>query len=108
CAPYVDIDMYAPAGVDASAYKDGIFLSPHKFIGGAGPPCVLVMRRDLMTNRVPVVRGDGTVMYVNPVEHRYYDDPEHREEGGTPAIVESIRAALVFRLTTAVGREPIQ
>ena len=75
--------MYAPAGVDASAYKDGIFLSPHKFIGGPGTPGVLVMRRELMTNRVPVVPGGGTVMYVNPVEHRYYDDPEHREEGGT-------------------------
>ena len=108
CAPYVDIDMYAPDGVDASAYKDGIFLSPHKFIGGPGTPGVLVMRRELMTNRVPVVPGGGTVMYVNPVEHRYYDDPEHREEGGTPGIVESIRAGLVFQLKTAVGTETIQ
>jgi selenocysteine lyase/cysteine desulfurase len=108
CAPYVDIEMYAPAGVDASAYKDGIFLSPHKFIGGPGTPGVLVVRRELMTNRVPVVPGGGTVMYVNPVEHRYYDDPEHREEGGTPAIVESIRAGLVFQLKTAVGTETIQ
>ena len=36
CAPYVDIDMYPPDGVDAAAYKDAIFLSPHKFIGGPG------------------------------------------------------------------------
>ena len=30
-------------------------------------------------------------------------DIEHREEGGTPAIVESIRAGLVFQLKAAVG-----
>ena len=108
CAPYVDIEMYPPAGVDPSAYKDAIFLSPHKFIGGPGTPGVLVVRRELMTNRVPVVPGGGTVMYVNPVDHRYYDDPEHREEGGTPAIIESIRAGLVFQLKAAVGTELIQ
>jgi selenocysteine lyase/cysteine desulfurase len=108
CAPYVDIDMNAPKGVDPMAYKDAIFLSPHKFIGGPGTPGVLVVRRELLTNRVPVVPGGGTVMYVNPVEHRYYDDPVHREEGGTPAIVESIRAGLVFQLKAAVGTETIQ
>ena len=108
CAPYVDIDMYAPEGGPESAYKDAIFLSPHKFIGGPGTPGVLVMRRELMTNRVPVVPGGGTVMYVNPTEHRYLDDPTHREEGGTPAIVESIRAGLVFGLKEAVGVETIE
>ena len=35
-------------------------------------------------------------------------DPEHREEGGTPAIVESIRAGLVFALKEAVGVETIR
>ncbi len=54
-------------------------------------------------NRVPDVPGGGTVAYVNPTEHRYLDDPVHREEGGTPAIVESIRAGLVFQLKEAVG-----
>jgi selenocysteine lyase/cysteine desulfurase len=108
CAPYVDIDMDPPAGVDPAAYKDAIFLSPHKFIGGPGTPGVLVVRRDLLTNRVPDVPGGGTVMYVNPTEHRYLADPEHREEGGTPGIVESIRAGLVFQLKGAVGVETIE
>jgi hypothetical protein len=49
------------------------------------------------------VPGGGTVTYVNSLEHRYLSDPEHREEGGTPAIVESIRAGLVFQLKEAVG-----
>ena len=93
-APYVDIDM---------AGKDAIFLSPHKFVGGPGTPGVLVVRRDLLSNRVPTVPGGGTVDYVNATEHRYLRDPEHREEGGTPAIIESIRAGLVFALKQAVG-----
>jgi len=108
CAPYVDIEMYPPAGTAPSAYKDAIFISPHKFIGGPGTPGVLVVRRELLTNRVPDVPGGGTVMYVNPTEHRYLDDPTHREEGGTPAIVESIRAGLVFQLKQAVGSEAIE
>ncbi|GAB3248750.1 aminotransferase class V-fold PLP-dependent enzyme [Alteromonas gracilis] len=104
CAPYVEIEMNGPRG----SHKDAVFISPHKFIGGPGTPGVLVVRRDLLTNRVPVVPGGGTVMYVNPSEHRYLDDPEHREEGGTPAIVESIRAGLVFGLKQAVGVETIR
>ncbi len=101
CAPYVDIQMTPEA--DPLGYKDAIFLSPHKFIGGPGTPGVLVVRRELLTNRVPDVPGGGTVMYVNPTEHRYLSDPTHREEGGTPAIIESIRAGLVFQLKQAVG-----
>jgi len=98
-APYVDIRM---------AGKDAIFLSPHKFIGGPGTPGVLVVRRDLLHNRVPDVPGGGTVAYVNPLEHRYLDDPAQREEGGTPAIIESIRAGLVFQLKEAVGVDVIR
>ncbi len=102
-APYVDIEMYSRDASDPLAYKDAIFLSPHKFIGGPSTPGVLVVRRELVRNRVPDVPGGGTVAYVNPTEHRYLDDPAQREEGGTPAIVESIRAGLVFQLKQAVG-----
>lgn len=106
-APYVEISMAAPADRPL-AYKDAIFLSPHKFIGGPSTPGVLAVRRELMTNRVPDVPGGGTVAYVNPDEHRYLADPVQREEGGTPAIVESIRAGLVFQLKEAVGVEVIR
>ncbi|MDH3398145.1 MAG: aminotransferase class V-fold PLP-dependent enzyme, partial [Acidimicrobiia bacterium] len=95
-APYVDIDM-GPTDEEPDgqlAYKDAIFLSPHKIIGGPGTPGLLVARKDLFHNRVPAVPGGGTVAYVNPTEHRYLDDIEVREEGGTPAIIESIRAGL--------------
>ncbi len=106
-APYVDISMAAPADRPA-AYMDAIFLSPHKFIGGPSTPGVLAVRRDLLHNRVPDVPGGGTVAYVNPDEHHYLTDPVQREEGGTPAIVESIRAGLVFQLKHAVGVDVIR
>ena len=65
------------------------------------------MRRDLVRNRVPTAPGGGTVAFVDPVGHRYLDDPVAREEGGTPAIVESIRAGLVVALKQAVGTDLI-
>ena len=108
--PYVEIEM-APhrPGPDAELdTKDAVVISPHKFIGGPGTPGVLVARRALFRNRVPTAPGGGTVLYVNPLEHVYLADPEHREEGGTPAIVESIRAGLVFALKEAVGVEAIR
>ncbi len=46
--------------------------------------------------------------FVDPIGHRYLDDPVAREEGGTPAIVESIRAGLVVGLKQAVGTDLIQ
>jgi selenocysteine lyase/cysteine desulfurase len=105
-APYVEIDMN-PVD-DPVGYLDAIFLSPHKFVGGPGTPGVLAARRELFGNPVPVVVGGGTVSYVNPTEHRYLADPAHREEGGTPAIVESIRAGLVLQLKQAVGADVIR
>ena len=110
--PYVDIAMDGrptPDGEpDPEAAKDAVFLSPHKFIGGPGTPGVLALRRDLAHNRVPVVPGGGTVAFVTPTGHEYLRDIELREEGGTPAIVESVRAGLVVQLKQAVGVEVIR
>ncbi|HEY9495963.1 MAG TPA: aminotransferase class V-fold PLP-dependent enzyme [Intrasporangium sp.] len=127
-APYIDIAMYGatgredenatePAEPGSAAYassrrglarKDAVFLSPHKFVGGPSTPGVLVVRRELLVNRVPDVVGGGTVSYVSTDVHDYVTDPAHREEGGTPAIIESIRAGLVFRLKEAVGVDVIR
>ncbi|MFF5023437.1 aminotransferase class V-fold PLP-dependent enzyme [Streptomyces collinus] len=106
-APYVPIRVAASAP-GAGDHKDAVFLSPHKFVGGPQTPGVLVVRRDLVRNRVPTVPGGGTVVFVDPLGHRYLDDPVAREEGGTPAIVESVRAGLVFTLKRAVGTDTIQ
>ena len=100
--PYVPIRMgeSAPGRGD---HKDAVFLSPHKFIGGPQTPGVLVLRRDLMSDAPPAAPGGGTVLFVDPRGHRYLDDPVAREEGGTPAIVESIRAGIVVGLKETVG-----
>ena len=89
--PHVAIDMVAHD-------MDGIYLSPHKFAGGPGTPGVLIARRSLFNNTIPAVPAGGTVAFVQPHGHKYLDDIEEREEGGTPAIVESIRCGLVFGL----------
>ena len=103
-------DRDEPAGRagDPLAAKDAIFISPHKFVGGPGTPGVLMVKRRLVTNRVPTVPGGGTVSYVSADDHSYISDPAIREEGGTPAIIESIRAGLVFKLKTAVGEDTIE
>ena len=103
--PYVEIEMNpAREGPDGHlAYKDAVFLSPHKFIGGPGTPGILVAKRALLDSAVPTVPGGGTVAFVTVEDHAYLAEAEHREEAGTPAIVESIRAGLVFQLKRAVG-----
>jgi len=98
-APYMGIDM---------SDKEAAFISPHKFIGGPGTPGVLVVKKNILNNSVPALPGGGTVIYVTPEGHRYSEDAERREEGGTPAIVESIRAGLVFKLQQDVGVDLIE
>jgi selenocysteine lyase/cysteine desulfurase len=104
--PYVPIRV-AESAPGAGDRKDAVFLSPHKFPGGPQTPGVLVVRRELVRNPVPTAPGGGTVLFVDPIGHRYLDDPVAREEGGTPAIVESIRAGLVFALKQTVGTDLI-
>ena len=91
----------------AARYKDAIFLSPHKFIGGPHPGRA---RRPPRAVDQPGARRPRRRhrRLRQPDEHRYLDDPAHREEGGTPAIIESIRAGLVFQLKQAVGIETIR
>jgi hypothetical protein len=94
-------------GIDVGD-KDAVFISPHKFPGGPGTPGLLVLRRDLYQRATPTRPGGGTVSFVSPQGHTYIDDCERREEAGTPGIVESIRAGLVFKLQQQVGTDRIE
>lgn len=100
--PYVPIEM-KPSGAPDGAYKDAVFISPHKFIGGPGTPGVLVVRRELVDRSVPTQPGGGTVELVTVDSTIYSGEVTHREEAGTPAIQESIRCGLVFQLKDQVG-----
>lgn len=108
-APYVGIDMNPNStSVTENHNKDAVFISPHKFVGGPGTPGVLVVKKAVLNNRVPAMVGGGTVVYVTPEDHLFTSDVERKEEGGTPAIVESIRAGLVFNLQQQVGTKTIE
>ena len=101
-APYLPIDMNA-----AETPLDALFFSPHKFIGGPGSSGVLAIKRNLLRNTVPAQIGGGTVRYVTPDWHEWHADPEHREEGGTPGIVESIRGGMAVSIPKRVGYQRI-
>lgn len=101
--PYVHIDMH-PA--DPETRLDAIYFSPHKFLGGPGSAAVLVFNAALYKNRVPDSPGGGTVNWTNPWgEHSYIDDIEMREDGGTPAFLQTIKTALAVQLKEAMGAE---
>ena len=106
-APYVNIDVNPKVASDPSGlcYKDAVYFSVHKFLGGVQTPGVLIAKKSLFQNCVPEGAGGGAVFYVTDTDHRFLQEPEMREEGGTPAIVESIRAGLVFKLKQSVGAE---
>lgn len=103
-APYEDVDVRE--GSDAQI--DVAMLSPHKFLGGPGSPGMLVFHRDLYGLRAPTTSGGGTVAYVTSEEHLFLDDVEAREDAGTPAIVQRIRAALAFQVKDRIGIETIE
>ncbi|RSH82897.1 hypothetical protein EHS25_005887 [Saitozyma podzolica] len=107
--PYLPIDMNPDGDKDSMLRnKDAIFLSPHKFIGGPGTPGLLVAKRHLFKRRVPCNPGGGTIDFVSPTSHHYTSNIVEREEGGTPAIIETIRAGLVFQLKDRVGASNIE
>lgn len=100
-APYVDIDMH-PA--DEEAALDGIFFSPHKFLGGPGTSGVLIFNKKLYKNMIPDSPGGGTVSWTNPWgEHKYIDNIEDREDGGTPGFLQTIKTALAIKLKEQMG-----
>lgn len=105
-APYVALDMNPSA--DKILAKDAMFFSTHKFIGGPGTPGILVVKKTIITNQKPSLIGGGTVSFVTPEDHTFLPVGVRREEGGTPGIVESIRAGLVFQLKQAVGENVIE
>jgi selenocysteine lyase/cysteine desulfurase len=109
-APYVEINMNP---IDKTTnnnlvYKDAIYFSMHKFIGGpGGSPGILIVKKNLLQNQVPETQGGGTVFFVTKYDHRYLKNEELREEAGTPSIIGDIRAGLLFQLKSSIGIQNI-
>lgn len=103
--PYVKIDMHPE---DSESYLDAIFLSPHKFLGGPGTSGVLIFNKKLYNNMIPDNPGGGTVSWTNPWgEHKYIDNIEDREDGGTPGFLQVIKTALAIQLKEKMGIDNI-
>lgn len=102
-APYVNVDMHPE---DPEMKLDAIFFSPHKFLGGPGTSGVLIFDSNLYHNIVPDQPGGGTVDWTNPWGgHKFVDNIESREDGGTPAFLQTIKAALAIKLKEEMGVE---
>ncbi len=95
-APYVDIDMHPN---EPECRMDAIFFSPHKFLGGPGACGILVFNKNLYRNEVPEIPGGGNVKWTTPWgKHRFFEGLETKEDGGTPGIIQTIKAALAIQL----------
>jgi selenocysteine lyase/cysteine desulfurase len=98
-APYVNINVCQNS--DEGDYMDGIYFSPHKFIGGTQTAGVLIAHRRMFRNEKPFYKGGGTIRFVCNDYCRYSDDIETRESGGTPNIVGCIKVGIVVQLKRA-------
>ncbi len=107
-APYVAMSMN-PAE-HPLAYKDALYCSGHKLLGGPNSSGVLVIKRHLLpqSRDVPSSVGGGTVFYVTTSHHRYLSNREEREEGGTPMLLADVKLGLAFHLKRSVGQHWIE
>ena len=112
-APYLQIDLngmlpleyrqklgfqnnFSKNDIEKYCYKDGIFFSPHKFVGGPNTPGVLIMHNRISMNTLkPTQAGGGTVNFVLKNDINYILDVEIKEESGTPNIIGNIRVGLM-------------
>ena len=109
CAPYVDIDMNPePEGEDDDPSIDAIFISPHKFLGGPGSSGVLVFNERIYDRELPPsVSAGGTVDYVGMKDQDFISRIEEREKAGTPGVLQTLKAGLVFQIKDSVGVDVI-
>jgi selenocysteine lyase/cysteine desulfurase len=110
-APYVAIDMNPDKddGIEGDVSMDAIFISPHKFLGGPGASGVLIFNeRTYHQELPPTLAAGGTVDYVGPQSHTFIADIEAREKGGTPGILQTLKAAMVFNIKESIGIDVLE
>ena len=122
-APYLKIDLNKPLPDEyrkllgfseladdekSQIFKDGIFFSPHKFLGGPGTPGILIVHDRIYRNQLkPTQPGGGTVNYVYDNKVDYIHDVEFKEESGTPNIIGIIRTGLVIDIRQEISHDHI-
>jgi selenocysteine lyase/cysteine desulfurase len=104
CAPYVEIDMNPEAVGNEDPSIDAIFISPHKFLGGPGSSGVLIFNERIYHRELPPsVSAGGTVDYVGMDGQDFISGIEEREKAGTPGVLQTLKAGLVFQIKDRVG-----
>lgn len=98
---------YAGAGpyvkIDLSKDIDGVYLSPHKFLGGPGSCGIAIIKNRIYDlGLAPSHGGGGTVDFVNSKTAIFSNDIMSREKSGTPGILQIIKAGLAFDLKTQI------
>lgn len=78
-------------------FKDAIFFSPHKFLGGPNTSGVLIIKQNIVRTLLkPADTGGGVVLFVTQKSAEYIKSIESREEAGTPDIIAAARIGLVI------------
>ncbi len=102
-APYIEMNMHPN---QLSEGLDGIYFSPHKFLGGPGSSGILIVSEQLITSEIPDHPGGGTVLWTDKWGgYKYTHQSEDKEDGGTPGFLQLIRTALAIKLKETMGIE---
>lgn len=111
-APYVELDMNPRlpgvakgaieeeekvAGCREVTFKDAMYFSGHKFVGGVQTPGILVAKKSLFKKSTPC-EPEG-FFALHQQTHKNF---EIQEEGSSAAVIESVRAGLVMQLKETV------
>ncbi len=101
-----DGSSFMPYKNIACTFYDALFISSHKFIGGVGGCGLLVIKKNLCGIK-PSFAAGGTVGYVSRTSQNYLCNEEALEEGGTPGILQLIRASLAFKIKDLITEKEI-
>ena len=124
-APYLQINMndklpdeyrkklgfetkFSKEDIDKYCYKDGIFFSPHKLIGGPNSPGVLIIHNRITMNTLkPTKEDDSTLNHTLKKDIDYNLDIEIKEESCTPNIIGGIRIGLITLIRSKIDHNLI-
>lgn len=102
-----DASSFAPYKNISCEFYDALFISSHKFLGGVGGCGILVIKKQFCGKK-PSFAAGGTVAYVSRNSQNYLCNEEALEEGGTPGILQLIRAAMAFKIRDEIGLSKIE
>ncbi|MCX2682264.1 aminotransferase class V-fold PLP-dependent enzyme [Campylobacter sp. MIT 21-1685] len=98
-----DASSFIPYRDIPCQFYDALFISSHKILGGVGGCGILVIKKKLCGIK-PSFAAGGTVSYVSRTNQHYLCNEEALEEGGTPGILQLVRASLAFQVKESIPK----